>query len=225
VVGGSRPTRVGGASRPLKPHLEVLDAAQAALLARLGRTMTQDGFYLAGGTAVALHLGHRRSVDLDWFTPAALADPLQYVARLRAQGLALADAETQRGTVHARIDGVRVSLIEYRYPLLAEAVPLGETEARIATLDDLAAMKLAAVAQRGTRRDFVDVHALATRFRPLGDLLGLYRRKYGAADVTHVLYGLSYFDDAEAERMPNMLAPADWAAIKNDIRAWIKALA
>jgi hypothetical protein len=209
----------------LKPHLETLDAAQAALLRRMGAPMARDGFCLAGGTAVALHLGHRRSVDLDWFTPSPLADPLQHAARLRAAGLALTDVETQRGTLHARVDGVRVSLVEYRYPLLRETEPLGDTGARVASLDDLAAMKLAAVAQRGTRRDFVDVHALATRFRPLDGLLDCYRRKYGVADATHVLYGLSYFDDAEPERMPDMLAPADWAAIKEDIRAWIKALA
>lgn len=221
----SRAPRVGGARLPLKPHLEVLDTAQAALLGRMGATMARDGFYLAGGTAVALHLGHRRSLDLDWFTPSALADPLQHAARMRKAGLSLADVETQRGTLHARVDGVRVSLIEYLYPLLTEAEPLGATGARVAALDDLGAMKLAAVAQRGSRRDFVDVHALATRFRPLQDLLGLYCRKYGVTDVTHVLYGLSYFDDAESEQMPDLLAPGDWVAIKRDIRAWIKALA
>jgi Nucleotidyl transferase AbiEii toxin, Type IV TA system len=209
----------------LKPHLEVLDAAQAALLRRMGAPMARDGFYLAGGTAVALHLGHRRSVDLDWFTPSALADPMQHAGRMRAEGLALTDVETQRGTLHARLEGVRVTLIEYLYPLLRETEPLGDTGARVAALEDLGAMKLAAVAQRGTRRDFVDVHALARRFQPLGDMLGLYRKKYGVTDVTHVLYGLSYFDDADAEQMPDMLVPADWGVIKADIRGWVKALA
>jgi len=189
----------------------------------MGSVMARDGFHLAGGTAVALHLGHRRSVDLDWFTPGVLDDPLRYAGRLRAEGIALTDVATQRGTLHGGIEGVRVSLIEYRYPLLEETQPLGETGARVAALPDLAAMKLAAVAQRGTRRDFVDVHALATRFRPLGDLLALYRRKYGASDVTHVLYGLCYFDDAEPEQMPDLLVAADWEAIKADIRAWVKA--
>lgn len=217
--------RVAGARLPLKPHLEVLDRAQAAVLRRMGAAMARDGFHLAGGTAVALHLGHRRSVDLDWFTASALADPLQHAGRMRSAGLMLTDVETQRGTLHARVDGVRVSLIEYLYPLLREAEPLGDTGALVASLEDLCAMKLAAVAQRGTRRDFVDVHALAVRFRPLAELLDCYRKKYGVADATHVLYGLSYFDDAESERMPDMLAPADWAAIKEDIRGWIKALA
>lgn len=209
----------------MNPRLEVLEAAQAAVLVRMGARMARDGFHLAGGTAVALHLGHRRSVDLDWFTTSALADPLQHAGRLRADGIVLEDVETQRGTLHASADGVRVSLIEYRYALLSKPEPLGATGAVIASLDDLAAMKLAAVAQRGTRRDFVDLHALATRFRPLPDLLGFYRKRYGVTDATHILYGLSYFDDAEREQMPDMLVPADWATIQREIRAWIKALA
>jgi hypothetical protein len=225
VAGRPCAAHLGGARLGLKPHLEVLDARQADVLARLAGPMTRDGFYLAGGTAVALHLGHRRSVDLDWFTTSPLADPLQYAGRLRAEGLALADAQVQRGTLHAQIDGVRVSVLEYRYPLLRETAPLGDTGARVAALEDLSAMKLAAVAQRGTRRDFVDLHALATEFRPLADLLDLYRRKYGASDVTHVLYGLSYFDDAEREKMPHMLRPVEWTTVKDDVRAWIKAIA
>lgn len=208
----------------MKPHLEVLDALQVAVLRRMGSPMARDGFHLAGGTAVALHLGHRRSVDLDWFTTAEFPDPLRLAGRMRADGLALADVAAERGTLHARVDGVRVTLIEYRYPLLEETEPLGDTGARVASLDDLAAMKLAAVAQRGTKRDFVDVHALARR-RPLKAMLDCYRRKYGGADTTHVLYGLSFFDDAESEQVPQMLVPSDWEAIKADIRSWIRDLA
>ncbi len=124
----------------MKPRLEVLDAAQAAVLSRMAGAMAREGFYLAGGTGVALHLGHRRSVDLDWFTSSALADPLQHAGRLRTEGLVVTDVETQRGALHARLDGVRVSFIEYRYPLLREAEPLGDTGARVAAVGDLAAM-------------------------------------------------------------------------------------
>jgi hypothetical protein len=209
------------------PHFETLDPVQARLLTRMGAAMARDGFYLAGGTAVALHLGHRRSVDLDWFTESAapLADPLQYAGRLRAD-FAVTDVATQAGTLHARLEGVRVSWIEYRYPPLRDAEALGDTGAVVASLEDLAAMKLAAVAQRGTKRDFVDVHALATRFRPLPELLEAYRRKYGIADVTHVLYGLSWFDDADEERMPESIGEPglDWETMKDAFRGWIRAL-
>ena len=172
--------------------------------------MADEGFYLGGGTAIALHLGHRRSVDLDWFTTERIDDPLRLVARVRDDGVIIEDTRTDKGTVHGRVDDVRVSLIEYRYPQLGTVVRLEGSGAPIAVLDDLAAMKLSALAQRGTRRDFVDVHALAQEFRPLPEMLDLYRRKFDVEDTTHVVYGLSYFDDADAEQMPTMLRDTDW---------------
>jgi hypothetical protein len=183
----------------------------------------RDGFYLGGGTAVALHLGHRRSVDLDWFTACALPDPLQYAGRLRGEGLALMDVAAQRGTLHGQLDGIRVSFLEYRYPLLVQPVEAEGLGAQVAALEDLAAMKLAAVAQRGARRDFIDVHALAALF-PLQEMLAFYRRKYATEDVAHVLYGLSWFDDAEQEAMPAMLRPTRWDAVKDDMRGWVRGL-
>jgi hypothetical protein len=81
-------------------------------------------------------------------------------------------------------------------------------------------MKLAAVAQRGSRKDFVDVFALGRRFT-LEEMLGLYRHKFGVRDVGHVLVALSYFDDADRERMPTMLRPWKWPDIKASIRTWV----
>ena len=206
----------------MKPHLEVLEPEQHAVLERMAGPAAGEGFYLAGGTAVALHLGHRKSVDLDWFTEARVGDPLRLAGRLRDEGVNIEDVRTDRGTVHGLVEGVRVSLIEFRYPLLAPVERL--ERAPIAALEDLAAMKLSAIAQRGTRRDFIDVHALACEFRPLPELLELYRRKFGVDDVAHMLYGLSYFDDAEWEQMPTMLHATDWGAVKTAFRHWIREL-
>jgi hypothetical protein len=82
-------------------------------------------------------------------------------------------------------------------------------------------MKLAAVVQRGSRKDFVDVFALGERLQ-LEDMLGLYRRKYGVRDVGHVLVALSYFDDADRERMPTTRRPWKWPDIKAAIRRWVR---
>ena len=206
----------------MKPHLEVLEPEQHAVLERMAVPAAGKGFYLGGGTAVALHLGHRKSVDLDWFTEARVEDPQRLVGSLRDEGVTIEDARTDRGTVHGLVESVRVSLIEFRYPLLAPVERLGP--APIAGLEDLAAMKLSAIAQRGTRRDFIDVHTLACEFRPLPELLELYRRKFGVEDVAHVVYGLSYFDDAEGEQMPTMLRATDWDAVKAAFRRWIREL-
>ena len=92
----------------------------------------------------------------------------------------------------------------------------------MASLDDLAAMKLSAIAQRGSRKDFVDIYALAEKHAPLRQLLDCYARKFSIRDTGHVLYALSYFDDAEREPMPKMLWRLSWQEIKRRIGSELK---
>ena len=110
---------------------------------------------------------------------------------------------------------------QYRYPLLRSATAAKAGSARLATLEDIAGMKLAAVAQRGSRKDFVDVYALGRRLS-LSRMLGFYRRKYRIRDIGHVLFALTYFDDAEHEPMPRMLKPWSWATMKESIQRWVR---
>lgn len=203
----------------MKLHREALGRSQRLLLPRLAPFAGQHGFYLAGGTALALRLGHRRSVDFDWFREAPIDDPLRLAADLRAAGLPFETERVEKGTLHGRAGGVRVSFLEYAYPLLR---PLREAEGlRLADLEDIAAMKLAgAVAQRGSKKDFLDVFALGRRFG-LGEMLSFYREKYGVEDVGHVLVALAWFDDADRERTPTLLQRQSWPAVKSAIRAWL----
>jgi hypothetical protein len=92
----------------------------------------------------------------------------------------------------------------------------------LASLDDLACMKLAAIAQRGSRKDFVDIHALISKHCPLEELLLLYRKKFSLQDISPVLYGLVYFEDAELEPAQQMLWKISWRQIKRDISQWVK---
>jgi hypothetical protein len=78
------------------------------------------------------------------------------------------------------------------------------------------------VAQRGLRKDFLDVYALGLKHKSLQEMLRLYQRKYNVKDVAPVLYGLTYFDDAEKERMPRMLWKMDWQIVKQTIQEWVK---
>ncbi len=206
-------------------HAEALAPGQKRAALVLGPLLSAEGFYLGGGTAVALQLGHRRSVDLDWFTEDPLIDGLALASRLQDRGAPVVVQLTRPGTLHARLLGVRITCLEYRYALLGERVPWPEFSCQLASLDDLACMKLSAIAQRGAKRDFVDLYALAVRHRPLPELLEAYRRKYDIADLAHVLYGLSYFDDADRERMPTLLWDLDWRTVKRSIRGWVQALA
>lgn len=91
---------------------------------------------------------------------------------------------------------------------------------RPAASEDIAAMKLAAVAQRGSKKDFIDVFALGRHFG-LGDMLVSYRKKYGVEDVGHVLVALAYFDDADRERTPMLLQRQSWPDVKATIRGWL----
>ncbi len=87
------------------------------MLAELGPFLTRQNFYLAGGTALPLDLGHRRSIDLDWFTAERMPDPLRLAQRLR-DATSFVTAEVAAGTLYGSVRGVRVSFFEYRYPML-----------------------------------------------------------------------------------------------------------
>ena len=198
-----------------------MGTVQRRVCRTLGPLMARWGFYLGGGTALALHLGHRRSVDLDWFTEAPIADPLRLAQDVRDEGVAFVTGRVERGTLHGAVSGVRVSLLEYRYPFLKRPIFWADMECRVAALEDLACMKLAAVTQRGAKKDFMDIYALGLQRIPLQKMLRLYQQKYAIQDIAHVLYGLVYFQDADKERMPTLLWRAHWRAIKKTIQQWV----
>jgi len=159
-------------------------------------------------------------------------DPALFAQELRAAGIALSVKKIERGTLHGTVSGVQVSIIEYGYPLLEQPGPFpehgdegGRATCLIASADDLACMKLSALAQRGAKKDFFDVYALGLRHHPLAEMLALYRRKYGVGDVAHVLYALAHFDDADRERTPPLLWTTDWRTVKETIRRWVRAIA
>lgn len=135
---------------------EALDAVQLAAARELGPHVDRRGFYLGGGAALALHLGHRRSVDLDYFLASEMGDPLLLASELRRGTPAFEITDTAPGTLHGHWSQVPVSFLEFRYPLLVPPLEWAEGACRVASLDDLAAMKLSAIIQRGHRKDFLD---------------------------------------------------------------------
>lgn len=205
-------------------HSEVLRPPQRRVLRSLGPLAAGRGFYLAGGTALALQLGHRRSVDLDWFAE-RFPDPVDLIPMLQIPGARAQLVQQDEGTLHAVVAGVSVSFLAYRYPLLAPALVAEEHGALLASMDDIASMKLSAITQRGARKDFVDIYALGVNHRPLSEMLGLYQQKYGFLDRLHVLRALTYFADADAQPMPPMLWRLNWRTVKSTIQSWVRELA
>jgi predicted nucleotidyltransferase component of viral defense system len=205
-------------------HTRCLTARQLTLLREFG-IIFGSRFYLAGGTAIALHLGHRLSIDLDWFCTEELHSPELLAKQIQDTGLAVQITSVSKGTLHAVISGVRVSFLSYGYPLLQPAIsdePLG---CRVASLQDLACMKLSALTQRGAKKDFIDIFALNRRALSISDMLDLYRKKYSMASVAHILYALSYFDDADKEKTPKMMWRTDWRKIKSELQEEVKKIA
>jgi hypothetical protein len=107
------------------------------------------------------------------------------------------------------------------YPPLQPCNNWPEGNCNLAYLDDLACMKLAAVTQRGSRKDFVDIYELAQRHKPLIDLLGLFQKKYEMENLAPVLMGLVYFEDAESETDPFMWS-GNWQEVKRAISEWVR---
>ena len=199
--------------------------SQLEVLRKAGRWLSQRRFYLAGGTALAIYLRHRRSVDLDWFTMERLSDPIGFAQALRDEGILFITDQTAPGSLHGQVSGVRVSFWEFRYPLLSPFAHWKEIDIHLASLDDLACMKLSAVAQRGSKKDFFDIYALCMQHRPLAELLELYRSKFSVTDIGPVIYGLAYFDDAESERDPALLEKVSWEKVKQAIVKWVREIA
>lgn len=197
-----------------------LPDAQQKLLHLLAPKMHELGYYLAGGTALAIHFNHRLSVDLDWFTEQEIGDVMQLASTLKST-LELTVTSVAPGTLHAEAENVRLSFLEFRYPLLNPVTTSNAFECPIASLDDIACMKLSAIAQRGAKKDFVDLYTLIERHRPLPALLDLYRQKFRVEDIAPVLYGLVYFDDADNEPMPP-LWQTEWKVIAQSFRKWVK---
>lgn len=173
-----------------------------------------DRFYLVGGTALALQLGHRRSIDADLFTDAPFNS--QEIADWITQNTHAREIETGRNLVRCFISNVKVDLLAHQYALL-DAVSMGDG-IRMAGLRDIAAMKLNAVTNRGARRDFWDLASLLDRF-PLSSMIEFYSQKYPAGNRWSVIKSLCYFADADAEdTVISDVAGTSWERVKEKIR-------
>ncbi|MCL4514505.1 MAG: nucleotidyl transferase AbiEii/AbiGii toxin family protein [Firmicutes bacterium] len=190
--------------------IEVLPPGGNASLALLGEIAS--GFYLAGGTGLALQLGHRISGDLDFFCPEEF-EPWSLKDRLAAAGQ-FAVASEARGTLHGIFNSAKVSFLKYSYPLLFPTKNL--TGIEIADYREIALMKITAISSRGSKKDFVDLYFVCQEYS-LILLMDLFEEKYRKASYSkyHILKSLTFFEDADAEPDPVMLKPWSWENVKD----------
>lgn len=173
-------------------------------------------FYLAGGTALALQIGHRLSTDLDWFSPTnflSVQDRESLIRHLQHLDPAVRVVSEQDGMLFVCFLDTDVSFIFQQHPLVGDTATFQGV--RIASPTDIGLMKLAAINSRGTRRDFVDIYCLRD-IAPLAELFALVPQKYAnRPDFLSILVrALVYFEDAEQQPMPRMFVNIRWEDVK-----------
>jgi predicted nucleotidyltransferase component of viral defense system len=172
---------------------------------------------LVGGTALALQIGHRISVDLDLFGKLK-GDIISLNKELTSLGQTELIQQTENIHIYS-INDIKVDVVNYPYPWLKPALNVDGLS--LATIEDIAAMKLAAIAGRGSKKDFIDLYFILQRFS-LKEILTFYSKKYHDGSVFLVLRSITYFDDAEEELMPKMLINISWNEIKRTILLHLK---
>jgi hypothetical protein len=196
-------------------HEKVLPRGSREFLAELEslRLPELEGWTLAGGTGLALRMGHRISEDFDFFrTDGFSAD------RLREILAQVGDVETLQEddrTLTVIVTAIKVSFFSVPDEFIFTGQPYHFF--RVADPRDIALMKLAAISGRGSRKDFVDLYSILRGGLSLEQCFEWLPLKYGEGRVNsyHVLKSLTYFEDAEREPMPQMLEPFDWAECRN----------
>ncbi len=176
--------------------------------------LKQSGWYLAGGTALALQAGHRVSVDLDFFTPEPSFDLEELLNKLSNSGKWKTNIGKEN-TVYGELLKAKVSFIAYPFFIPAqEKIPYGS----ISVLHpvDIAVMKITAISQRGRKRDFFDLYWCAKNIEPLEQTIRRLKKQYPsvAHDYHHILKSLTYFEDAESDPEPEINFRADWKEVK-----------
>lgn len=185
------------------------------LLVRLMCAEPLNDFYLVGGTALALRYGHRMSIDIDLFTDRTFdAHQLSEFLTLK---YGLCESSTGANSVSGVIDGIKVDCIGHRYAVIGGIQRINQI--RLLSVEDIAAMKLNAIANRGSKKDFWDLHELTQHFERV-QLLSFYEKKYPQASAWAVEKSMSYFEDAERDPDPRCLKAMTWNQVKTELAEW-----
>ena len=200
-------------------HYESIEPSTLELLKRIQARKELSETRLVGGTALAMQFGHRISVDLDIFGRWDRSIDLKTIFS------EIGHTVKHSGAVDAKLQffevaGVKVDCVTYdEFPWISE--PIEADGVRLAGIADIAAMKINAITNRGTRKDFVDL-AFLLRYNSLKTIFEWYRKKYVDANLALAVRSLTYFVDAEKMPMPRMLLPFEWDVAKDSLRKAVR---
>lgn len=193
-----------------------LSQEQLLALDHIGKLPQAPSLHLVGGSAIAVHFGHRRSEDLDIFSVTPDVDLHAVRASLAIRVPSLVVRGETDIMLKVAADGAIIDFVRYPYAPLEPPTP-GPAGVLLASVRDLGAMKLSAIATRGIRRDFWDAFVMAKNGHSLAQMAADFRAKFGkeASDLYHVIRALTYFDDAEADPIfPRGMKPMLWREVR-----------
>jgi len=196
---------------------QTIDTKTLELLKEIQSVSLFKKLRLVGGTSLALQIGHRISVDLDFFGQLE-ADKISIINALGEIGKVRSIHHTENINIYT-VNDIKVDIVNYPYPWLSKRVI--KDKLYLADVEDIAAMKLAAITGRGSKKDFVDIYFLLKRYK-LDELLAFYKKKYPEGSIFLVLRSVAYFDDADLELMPKMITPLSWDEVKKTISKTLK---
>ena len=194
-------------------YLQTIHPDTLELLRKLSLLPELSQMRLVGGTALALQYGHRQSIDLDFFGEMTNT-PDEIINKMSEFGDCVV-LNNQKSILQLVVSGVKVDVIDYSLYKWIDS-PVCENGLKLASIQDIAAMKINAIEGRGSRKDFIDVYMLLKQYS-LDEILGFYKQKYPNYSIFRALLSLTFFEDAERESMPIMLIDDSWEQMKNNI--------
>jgi predicted nucleotidyltransferase component of viral defense system len=199
---------------------QTVESNTLELLKSLMQKEYLDSFVLVGGTALALQLGNRKSIDLDLFSNTDFASNDLLTSLLKDYQIVVNNQLPQ--TLITTINDVKIDFIKFHYPFIRPFLVLENI--RMASLEDIAAMKLDAITGRGSKKDFYDLFFLLQHYS-IDELFSFYTEKYPHQTTFHVARSLTYFDDAEIQPNPIVFDKTiTWETVKKKIISVIQTL-
>lgn len=196
-------------------HKEAVEYPTLELIKQLQEKDYLYGFHLVGGTAIALMLGHRKSVDVDLFSDFSF-DTAQLLENISADfdfNLFFSSKNTLKGS----IEKIQVDILAHRYPLISK--PVTQENISMLSLPDIIAMKLNAIATSGQRaKDFIDIYYLLDNYS-IVNMINFYKKKYSQYNEVNILKSLVYFEDVDLANWPQLLSDPEleWNKVKQKL--------
>lgn len=201
-------------------HLATIEPHTLGLLTSLMQKDYLRQFVLVGGTALALQIGHRRSVDLDLFSVSDF-DTDALLENLQQDFVVVPKAQT-KGSLIIEIEGIKVDFIRFKYSFVYPIHIVDEI--RMLSIEDIAPMKIDAIAGRGSKKDFYDLYFLLEKFS-IQQIIEWYSQKYQHSTLFHVIKSLTWYEDAEPQVLPDVLfKKVSWPQVKKRIEQVVATL-